>query len=641
MVFGQRPAVADVAHAATFGEHGGTLPRVRVRITRSLGMAIASLLLLGGGISQLSSLSGPSLRPGGGLRQGSAHDGLAALPLQARGQIAGTLAAGDSAYQIRAAGSGLWAANAEQGLHVRFERSGVELGSGAATLSVGLPVIGSGPASRLDEEPPRRKANRVSYAGSDVTAWYVNSELGLEQGFTVEHATAAAPREPLTLSMSLGGDTRGALAPDHKSVTFMRGHAAALRYTGLVTTDARGRLLRSSIELGRGRLVIHVDAARARYPLTVDPIIQQGEKLTGGGEGGNGELGTSVALSADGDTAVVGGAFDEEGVGAAWIFTRADGVWVQQGGKLVGDCTSGCSGSNGTGESGKGDFGASVAVSGDGDTVMVGAPADAGYVGAVWVFTRSAGTWAQQGVKLAAECNPCSGGGAAGEVGDGSFGAHVSLSSEGTTALVGAPSDSGETGAAWVLVRSGGVWTQQGEKLSVSGYREFGASGALSADGNTALVGAPRQRGGENLGAAWVFTRSGETWAQQGEKLVGDCTSGCGGPEGTGESGDGEFGFAVALSADGNTALIGAREDHRLFRRRVGLHALRRNLGAAGRKARWRLHERLRRERRDRRVRRRRTRSQRRALCGRQHGADRSAGRQRPRGGRLDVHALR
>ena len=70
---------------------------------------------------------------------------------------------------------------------------------------------------------------------------------------------------------------------------------------------------------------------------------------------------------------------------------------------------------------------------------------------------------------------------------------------------------------------------------------------ALSADGNTALIGGHvRQRLG--VGAAWVFTRSGSTWTQQGPKLTGSDR-----PEATAP----QFGWSVALSADGNTALIG------------------------------------------------------------------------------------
>jgi len=78
---------------------------------------------------------------------------------------------------------------------------------------------------------------------------------------------------------------------------------------------------------------------------------------------------------------------------------------------------------------------------------------------------------------------------------------------------------------------------------------EFGHSVALSSDGNTALVGAPDENG--RVGAVWVFTRSGATWTQQGTQLTG-----------SGEIGAGSFGSSVALSANGNVALIGGRSDN-------------------------------------------------------------------------------
>ena len=57
---------------------------------------------------------------------------------------------------------------------------------------------------------------------------------------------------------------------------------------------------------------------------------QQGSKLTGGGEDSAG-FGGSVALSADGNTALVGGWMDDDTTGAAWVFTRSGGAWSQQG----------------------------------------------------------------------------------------------------------------------------------------------------------------------------------------------------------------------------------------------------------------------------------------------------------------------
>src|SRR5208282_39074 len=69
-------------------------------------------------------------------------------------------------------------------------------------------------------------------------------------------------------------------------------------------------------------------------------------------------------------------------------------------------------------------------------------------------------------------------------------------------------------------------FTQQGSKLVGTGYLSGGGGGvfqgysvAVSADGNTAIAGGPNNGG--NLGAAWVFTRSGGVWSQQGISLIG------------------------------------------------------------------------------------------------------------------------
>ena len=115
----------------------------------------------------------------------------------------------------------------------------------------------------------------------------------------------------------------------------------------------------------------------------------------------------------------------------------------------------------------------------------------------------------------------------------------------GTPHIVGGPN--GQTGAAWVYTRNGGVWSQQGGKLlanDAAGPTFQGYSVALSADGNTAIVGGFYDNAG--IGATWVYTRSGSIWSQQGRKLVG-----------TNAVGNAQQGYSVALSADGNTAIVG------------------------------------------------------------------------------------
>ena len=254
--------------------------------------------------------------------------------------------------------------------------------------------------------------------------------------------------------------------------------------------------------------------------------------------------GESVALSAEGKDALMGGASDNKGIGAAWVFTRSVTTWTQQGEKLTGKEEIGEGELNGTGE-----FAYSVAMSPDGNTALIGAPNDNGGVGAAWVFTRASEKWTQQGAKLTGKE----------EAGMGEFGKSVALSAESESkmyAVIGGPADNAGVGAAWVLVRTAGVWTQQGTKLTAkageeTGAGEFGSSVALAATkGEYALVGAPGDK--EKIGAAWVFLRTGTTWAQQGAKLVAKAGE---------ETGAGEFGKSVALSPDGVYGLMGAPGD--------------------------------------------------------------------------------
>jgi hypothetical protein len=237
-------------------------------------------------------------------------------------------------------------------------------------------------------------------------------------------------------------------------------------------------------------------------------------------------------LSADGNTALVGGSSDDSFAGAAWVYTRSGGVWTQQGSKLVG-----------TGAVGAARQGFSVALSGDGNTALVGGPVDDSQAGAAWVFTRSGGVWTQQGGKLV-------GTGAVGSVVQ--QGHSVGLSADGNTAIVGGPFDDSFAGAAWVYTRSGGVWTQQGAKLvgtGAAGAGEQGFSVGLSADGNFAILGGLNDNG--LVGATWVFSRSGGVWTQYGAKLVG-----------TGVVGSALQGSAAAISGDHRAILVGGVGDN-------------------------------------------------------------------------------
>jgi hypothetical protein len=309
---------------------------------------------------------------------------------------------------------------------------------------------------------------------------------------------------------------------------------------------------------------------------------QQGQKLVGSGAVGAAQQGWSVALSADGNAAIFGAPYDNSQIGAAWVFTQSGEVWTQQGSKEVGAGAVGAAregisvalsadtataivggpddNSNagaqwvfslgggaklplGSGAVGAASQGFSVALSADGNTAIVGGYQDNGFAGAAWIFTQSGGVWTQQGSKLF-------GGGA---VGAAAQGTSVRLSADGNTAIVGGYQDNSDAGAAWVFTRSSGVWTPGGTKLPLGtgavGTAIQGQSVALSADGNTAIVGGPADN--SSVGAAWVYTRSGGGWSQQGPKLVG-----------SGAVGTARQGTSVALSADGNIAIVGGPFDN-------------------------------------------------------------------------------
>ena len=234
-------------------------------------------------------------------------------------------------------------------------------------------------------------------------------------------------------------------------------------------------------------------------------------------------------------------------------------------------------------------FGYSVALSGDSNTLAVGAYREdssvtgiggdqtnnlASEAGAVYVFVRSAsGVWSQQAYVKAS--NTGSAGGILGDF----FGFSVALSNDGNTLAVGAIGESSnatgiggnqadnsasEAGAVYVFTRSGTVWSQQAYvKASNTGAGDsFGASVSLSSDGNTLAVGAYREDsnatgvGGNqadnsatDAGAVYVFTRSGSTWTQQTYIKASNTNA------------NDWFGLSVAMSGDGSTLAVGAYQE--------------------------------------------------------------------------------
>jgi len=259
----------------------------------------------------------------------------------------------------------------------------------------------------------------------------------------------------------------------------------------------------------------------------------QRAKFSGTEEVGHANFGRRVALSSDGQTALMGGYADDENAGAAWVFVRSGETWTQQGLKLTG-----------TAETGAGQFGGDVALSADGDTALIGGPTDGGGAGAIWFFVRSDEGWALQGSKVTAT----------GESGPAELGRSVSLAGDGTTAVASGPADGGGAGAAWVFTEGGEGWRQSAELapgLIKGKGGAFGTDVSIAGNGETILAGEPKAKTAVG-GAAWVFTLQAGEWSRQAVPLTGG-----------GATKRPDFGRSVSLSDSGTTAFVGGPKDHK------------------------------------------------------------------------------
>ena len=309
------------------------------------------------------------------------------------------------------------------------------------------------------------------------------------------------------------------------------------------------------------------------------------------------EFGHIVELSADGNTMAVSAYFEPSAAkgingnqadksipqaGAVYVFTRTGARWAQQ---------AYIKASN-TGEAGVGDefgdgdqFGFALAISGDGNTIAVGANAEDSNAtgingnqadnsmvsaGAVYVFTRTGATWAQQ-----AYVKPTN------TFGNTQFGYAVALNADGSTLvassydeggisrLVNGPQTRGRngSGALYIFGRTAGKWTQDAylKAENAEGNDSLGVSVGVSDDGNTVVSGSldedclatgvnPSDPScGEDAakdtsaGAAYVFVKRNGDWKQQAYLK----------PSNTGNND--WFGSRVAISGDGNTLVIPAQ----------------------------------------------------------------------------------
>ena len=301
---------------------------------------------------------------------------------------------------------------------------------------------------------------------------------------------------------------------------------------------------------------------------------------------GDALTGVALAISRDGNTLVAGAAHEDSAArgingnqkddsafdaGAVYVYTRNASGWAQQAYIKASNAQAGDQ------------FGFTVALSGDGNTLAVNANFEDGGAagingnqsdesapgaGAVYVFARGGATWTQQAYIKASN------------IGEGDrFGYALALSDDGHTLAAGAigedsistgasgnPGDNSaeQAGAMYVFTRAGGAWSQQAylKASNTQAGDMFGFCAALSGDGNTMGVcgydedSSAEGVGGDQLdnrsngsGAVYVMARNGGAWRQQAYVKASNTTT------------QGAFGAAIALSADGSTMAVASVDE--------------------------------------------------------------------------------
>ncbi|MEE9346252.1 MAG: FG-GAP repeat protein [Methylococcales bacterium] len=349
----------------------------------------------------------------------------------------------------------------------------------------------------------------VIYQWNDnIKEWWINSPTRLEQWFSLEQRPAEATHgQPLTLQMTLDSELQ--VSQLGNSLHFTHAMGTTITYDKLKVWDATGQTLPARMQLTNKILSLIIDDSTAHYPLVIDPSFQQQAYLKASNTKAGDRFGNSVAIS--GDTLVIGA------LGETSSATGIDGDQSDQ---------------------------------------------SANFSGAAYVFTRSGSTWSQQAYLKASNTGASD-----------LFGISVAIA--GDTVVVGAYGEESNAtgvngiqsdnsadfaGAAYVFTRSGGTWSQQAylKSSNTEANDQFGFSVATT--GNTVVIGAVIEdsnatgvNGDQNdnsasaAGAAYVFTRSNNTWSQQAYLKASNT-----------ETND-QVGYSVAIAGD--TVVIGANAE--------------------------------------------------------------------------------
>jgi hypothetical protein len=463
----------------------------------------------------------------------------------------------------------------------------LSLGFGVKELRFTWPAVGGADFYRLLENPDG--VSGFIQVATNVTALSYNHTIPVHRRLNAEYILEACNIGGCTPSLSLTLGTNltqaiGYVKASNPGVSDEFGRSVALSDDGNTLAVGAPNEGSSTTGINSTPNESALDAGTVYVYTRSAGSWSQEAYVKASNTGAGDQFGSSVALSGDGNTLAVGAAMEDSSstginstpneltsnAGAVYVYSRGAGSWSQEAyvkASNTGDSVG---------------FGNPVALSGDGNTLAVGAAFESSSstginstpdesamaAGAAYVYTRSAGSWSQQAYVKASNT----------EFFD-MFGTSVALSGDGNTLAVGATNEASSAtgingmpdesafaaGAVYVYTRTGTTWAQQAfVKASNTGADDqFGTSVALSGDGNALAVGAPLEDGNgagidstqnddaTNAGAVYFFTRTAGTWSQKAYVKASNTVSNTGAFD--------LFGTSVALSGDGNTLAVGVK----------------------------------------------------------------------------------
>ncbi len=242
--------------------------------------------------------------------------------------LAGTLGRNNDTYHIKKEGANFKAIIVSQGFESEFGKNGVTFSKDNKNLAMRL--VGS------NEIDPIVSKNKVEYNRGNITEWYVNSPLGIEQGFTLNsppEQRSSDGKVVLEVGLDLDDELQVRQTEDGNAINFVSSdnNKEIFRYRGLFAFDSSGKELPSEMKLLDSKIEILVDDRGAEYPIVIDPFIEIQKILPSDAMPNvppSWQFGGTVHIS--GNTAIVGAIHADGFLGEAYIFDRdTRGFWSE------------------------------------------------------------------------------------------------------------------------------------------------------------------------------------------------------------------------------------------------------------------------------------------------------------------------